>query len=363
MKKFFYIFFIFFLLSLSKPFTDKIRYLAISSISSLKNLKKEDQKNFKLENELLKIQEEGFYQWLMFDQRIDKEVTKLKKLSEASYDEIYWKEFFIRRAEEIKNILKIQLQTLPAKIVFRDPSSWSSSIWINIGKNNNRSLERDVIGKNSPVIVDDFLIGIVEYVGERFSRVRLITDSGFIPSVRAIRGKKQNEDLKKTIISLFHILKIRDDLFKEEEKREFCLMLSKILSKIDENKYEYFLAKGEIRGSSRPLWRSFGQKLKGIGFNYSYPDAEGPARDLITGEVVDKNLNFLSKELLKKGDLLVTTGMDGVFPPGLKVGYISKVEDLKEGDFFYSIEAIPISLNLEDLKLVFVLPPCGFEKE
>ena len=56
-------------------------------------------------------------------------------------------------------------------------------------------------------------------------------------------------------------------------------------------------------------------------------------------------------------DVLVKTGMDGVFPPGFQVATVTRIELLKEGDYFYELEARPIAGPLEELSLVFVLPP------
>ena len=367
------IFFLFFILSISPKTTNKMRRLAISSITPLSFFKKisktsikkneKEKKNLILENTLLKAQTEGVYEWLMFDQRIEEQFQKLKKLSNKPCDELYWKDFFRRRSEELRKILEIELQALPAKIIFRDPSSWSSSIWINIGDKDNDALGRLIIGKNSPVIVNDSLVGIVEYVGKNESRVRLITDSGLVPSVRAVRGNRQDKVLIQTAKALFERVHTRDDIFESKEEREvFFTLLSKMINSFSKNKVDYYLAKGELHGSSMPLWRGAGRKLKGIGFNYNYSDSEGPERDLKTGKPLKKGFDFLDKAILKKGDLLVTSGMDGVFPAGLKVAIVSEVNDLEEGAYAYDIKAIPTAFGIEDLSVVFVMPPLNFSK-
>ena len=131
-------------------------------------------------------------------------------------------------------------------------------------------------------------------------------------------------------------------------------------SKLTKGKEEKYLAKGELRGSSNPFWRSKSTCLKGIGFNYDYADVEGPAKDLRTGFAIDDK-NMRSEPLIEKGDLLVTTGMDGIFPKGLNVAIVSKINALKDGDFAYTIEAKPSVENLNDIEVVLVLPPLGFE--
>jgi len=61
--------------------------------------------------------------------------------------------------------------------------------------------------------------------------------------------------------------------------------------------------------------------------------------------------------ILKEGDLLVTTGMDGVFYTGLNVAIVESIDDLEEGGYAYSIKAKPCVINLQELEAVFVLPP------
>jgi cell shape-determining protein MreC len=234
--------------------------------------------------------------------------------------------------KELKNFLFLQSLggldkslhgMVPARVIYRSPASWNSSFWINIGTDDNQLLEEKVIAKNSPVLFGNSVIGIVDYAGKEQCRVRLITDSGLTPSVRV--------------------------------KRE-----------IGEN--SYFLAKGELRGSSRPMWRGSGQLLHGIGFNYEFADSEGPARDLRTGKPIGGTKSGGAKvppalPLVKVDDLLVTTGMDGVFPPGLLVAKVTKVYPLKEGDYAFELEAKPVIENFDDLSLVFVTPPLGYDEE
>lgn len=316
-----------------------------------------------LENTMLKNQIGGLHEWLFFENRIDDQMEKYKSLKEKNLQDIFLKEFFQRRAEELKEIVKNEYESILGEVIFRDSSSWSSSVWINVGEKNNEALSQQVIAKNSPVILGQNLIGIVEYVGYYSSRVRLITDAGLVPSVRAVRGSPQDIVLLSIIQSLKDHVYLRDNLFScSEEKEKFLNTLYQITKNLSADKEEKYLAKGEIHGSSQPLWRSKGTILKGVGFNYDYPDEEGPARSLKSGEVIDKNnVNFKTEPLLEIGDLLVTTGMDGVFPKGLHVAIVSKVQDVNDGDYAYEIEAKPTASNLNELEYVFVLPPINVE--
>jgi cell shape-determining protein MreC len=53
----------------------------------------------------------------------------------------------------------------------------------------------------------------------------------------------------------------------------------------------------------------------------------------------------------------MTTGLDGIFPPGFRVGIVSSVKTLKEGASSYEIEAVSTAGNLDLITHVFVLPP------
>jgi rod shape-determining protein MreC len=164
------------------------------------------------------------------------------------------------------------------KVIFRQAASWSSSLWIDVGKNTS-----SLIAKNSPVVLGSALVGVVEYVGLNRSRVRLITDPALTP---AVVGKASQ-------------------------------------------------AKGEIQGTQATLFRSRQAVLRGAGFY---------------GEV-------------RPGDLLVTSGLDGVFPEGLEVAEVSTVFPLTEGASSYELEAVPIVKDLGYLKFLTVLPTQGVDEE
>jgi rod shape-determining protein MreC len=69
-------------------------------------------------------------------------------------------------------------------------------------------------------------------------------------------------------------------------------------------------------------------------------------------------LTFISSaDDVQKGDLVVTTGLCGVFPKGLSVGTVTKVEKTPLGLFHY-VEVQP-SINLNKLEEVSVLLPEG----
>jgi rod shape-determining protein MreC len=225
-----------------------------------------------------------------------------------------------KRYQSIEKLFKLQLLTIPACVIFRSATAWSSSLWLNVGEANNVEIGSKVIAKNSPVVMGDSVVGVIDYVGLHQSRVRLITDSGLNPSVRVARTS-QNTNPQEAI----------------------------------------YLAKGELSGSSAPLWRSRGCNLHGIGFNYDFADDEGPARDLRSGLPINSGVDQKAIPILKVKDLLVTTGLDGVFPEGLHVAEVTHVHSLREGDYYYEIEATPTAGNLNELSILYVMPPLGYD--
>lgn len=196
-----------------------------------------------------------------------------------------------------------EVEATAAPVISRSPLSWNSRLWIGVGSRHGEHIQ-----KNSPVVVGDTLVGIVDEVYPKKALVRLITDPDLIPSVRAKRG-------------------------------------------------ELLLAKGELHGSKRTEWRRRGTLLEGEGFNYDFEDSYGPGRDLRSGASLDPEVAVDPVPLIMVGDLLVTSGMDGLFPEGLKVAEVTRIHVLREGDYYYDLEALPACKNLEEIKFVFVLPP------
>ena len=182
---------------------------------------------------------------------------------------------------------------MPCSVGYRSPSSWSSSLWVNIGEETNASIGAKVVAKNSPVLSGTAVVGVIDFVGKRQSRVRLVTDEHLCPSVRVARNG-------------------------------------------------LYLAKGEIHGSGGPIWRSKAATLKGVGFNYAFEDECGACPEGV--------------DLFQKGDLLVTTGFDGVFPPDLVVGTVRRIHPSKPGSFIYSMDVDPAASDLNDLKALYVIP-------
>ncbi len=250
-------------------------------------------------------------------------------------------------------------RVLPARVIYRDPESWSSSVWIDVGE-----LTDPIVQKNSPVIVGRSLVGVIDYVGKRQARVRLITDVGLKPAVRAVRGAKQNGVLLDHITPLLRHLSVRKDLpLSKEEQMALGCLITQFKDRLSEEGEEWHLAKGILQGAGTPLWRSKNHSLRGIGFNYDFPDGKGPARELVSGKPTDSKSTLQAMPIIKTNDLLVTTGFDGIFPEGLFVAEVTKIFPLREGAYTYEIEAVPTAGNLDTLQTLFVIPPVGYDEE
>ncbi|MGZ3634307.1 MAG: rod shape-determining protein MreC, partial [Parachlamydiaceae bacterium] len=202
------------LMSRSKFAADQIRGLTAAVFSPLWQwmtpTKQENSDLLKLqtENQLLKNE-------LLRSHQLLKETFYLKKELHQLFGDINSDSYNARQ-----HILKKRLEAIPAHVIYRASASWNSFFWINVGASTNQTLNRQVVMKNSPVVVGNSLVGVIDYVGQRQSRVRLITDSGLYPAVRAVRGNPQGIRLVETIHVLLDNLAEYEGLFDSTEAKE-----------------------------------------------------------------------------------------------------------------------------------------------
>ena len=320
----------------------------------------EELQGTRLENRLLKEEMQHVKELMVQELQ---NMRMLRVMSRKEVSESHLQGHMQKHRELMKQNLALNLQATSARVIYRSPSSWSSSLWINKGELHNAAAGGKVIAKNSPVLYGTVVVGVIDYVGKEQSRVRLITDSGLVPSVRAARGGRQRQLLAEQIAQLLDRLALhREVLIDVEVEASFKLEMERIRHQMNEEKESWYLAKGELHGSGRPFWRTLQGTLKGIGFNYDFADEEGPARDLRNGTVQGSS-GEEGIALLQVHDLLVTTGMDGVFPPGLDVAEVSAIRPLGEGDYYYQLEAQSLIEDFNDLSLLFIIPPVGYNSE
>lgn len=348
-------------MSRPKQTTDKFQSYVVAALAPIWQWqapeKSSDEKFLKLqaENQLLKNEVCRMQELLKESFYLKKEIKQLF----SSQDSIR------PHLNELKHLLKRRLEALPARVIYRATASWNSFLWIDVGSSTNQSLGRQVVAKNSPVVVGNSLVGVIDFVGKNQARVRLITDSELFPSVRSVRGHPQALRLVETINILLDNIDLHESLFSSpQEKETFFQQLERLQKSLLMQKDTIYLAKGELHGSSSPRQRSHGNLLKGIGFNYDFPDEKGPSRDLRSGIPYEQgNYSMEPIPLLKAHDILTTSGMDGIFPEGLQVAEVVKVDPLEEGGYYYELQAKPTAGNLDSLTLVFVMPPQGYDPE
>ena len=288
---------------------------------------REEVERLQLENQKLRAQLIHITQWMESEQRSREHAELLQSLVGEG------NAFLKKKAAYLRDLLKWEWMAIPAQVIYRDPASWSSSLWVSVGEEDNRFLGHKVIAKNSPVVAGAALVGVVDYVGDRHSRIRLVTDAGLSPAVRAVRGALQQHEIIRLARELL------DRLQGIEGQEESQHALKQLQAQFTTPSRWEDLARGELHGSSSPFWRSRSSILQGIGFHCDAMDpGEGQAFSL------------------KEGDLLVTSGLDGVFPPDLLVGKVTKIHAMRPGGYAFDLEARPAAVHLNDLQSVFILP-------
>lgn len=218
---------------------------------------------------------------------------------------------------------------LMGRVIFRDPAHWGSSCWINIGKHHG-------VKKNSPVVCGKVVVGLVDFVGETQSRVRLITDVGIKPSVMAVRGEIQTwvvKDLLRTLEK--NVNNLPPSAFTASDKQQALECLQAVERALSLSKQNDFALRGIVCGRGDPIWKPEASILNGSDFG------------------------FVDGKTIEVGDVLVTTGLDGVFPPGLLVATVSEVLPKSEGACSLKIKALSLAPDCSIVDFL-VLPPMNF---
>ena len=331
-----------------------------SPSSSLTQLSPEEEKQrLQLENQLLEIEISYLQEQLQEQQVITAQMIQIASF--IPEEAITLMNEYQKSLKNNFKTMKQRIHAVPGRVIFRSFDTWNSFLWINIGESTNQQYSQSIIAKNSPVVVGKAIIGVIDYVGNQQSRIRLITDHQLNPSVRSARGGEQDLLMNEQIERLLHQIRYQKNLpISLEEQTQLSKNLLQLKQNLQPFKKTAYLAKGKLLGS--PFSSRLGQKvfLKGMGFNYDFSDEEGECRDLRTGKS-NQHTQGAGTPILKVNDLLITTGMDGIFPKGFQVAIVTRIGLLKEGDYFYDLEARPAAGSLEELSLVFVLPPMTTE--
>lgn len=286
---------------------------------------------------LLKNKIEFVKDMVLSDSRLQKRLEELRQIISESLEDNTQKTRYLAK------LLQQELTAIPGKVIFREPLLWNNFLWINLGKMQNKEVGEEIIAKDSPVVVGNKVLGVIEEVHETKSKVRLLTDPSLNISVRVTRGREQNLSLLESVEELLHRLDVRPDLIEGEVTQTALRELQKSLLQDVGN---YPLAKGILQGSNSSLWRLPAHILQGFGFNYEFSDEEGEKIDL----------RSQNPPIIRMGDLLITTGFDGVFPKGLVTATVVAVEPLNPGDIFYKIRARAAIENIHEIEFIQVLP-------
>lgn len=286
---------------------------------------------------LLKNKIEFVKDMVLSDSRLQKRLEELRQIISDSLEDNTQKTRYLAK------LLQRELTAIPGKVIFREPLLWNNFLWINLGKMQNKEVGEEIIAKDSPVVVGNKVLGVIEEVHETKSKVRLLTDPSLNISVRVTRGREQNLSLLESVEELLHRLDVRPDLIEGEVTQTALRELQKSLLQDVGN---YPLAKGILQGSNSSLWRLPAHILQGFGFNYEFSDEEGEKIDL----------RSQNPPIIRMGDLLITTGFDGVFPKGLVTATVVAVEPLNPGDIFYKIRARAAIENIHEIEFIQVLP-------
>lgn len=347
--------------ALIAPFWEKVlamKYFVLHpfSPSPFSHLSTEErQQRLQLDNQLLENEIAYLQKQLYEQQLISSQITQINAFRPEEAH-LLAKDYQQSLQNTLQTMQK-RIQAVPARVIFRSFDTWNSFLWINVGETTNQDYSNPIIARNSPVIVGKAIVGIVDEVGQHQSRIRLMSDHRLTPSVRASRGGEQDFLINEQIERLLQQLHHRKNLpFPLEDQTRLLQLLQQLKQSLYPFKKTWYLAKGELLGSIFSARLGQMVSLKGTGFNYDFADEEGESRDLRNGKLAHQPQEQ-AIPILKVNDILITTGMDGIFPAGFQVAVVTRIGLLKEGDYFYDLEAQPIVGPLEELSLVFVLPP------
>lgn len=235
--------------------------------------------------------------------------------------------------------------TVIGRLIYQDQGPRHKGCWVDVGSEDNARLGQEIVAHHSPVVIGNCLIGLVDQVFPTQSHIRFLSDAAVRPAVRAVRGNAQHVLLAQHVTEVIQAMPADSP----QAVRDY---LQHWKDQMGASTKEWFLAKGILEGCSSTSERV----LHGKGFNCDLADRCAPARELRSGRILGEGQET-AQPLLQKGDILMTTGMDGVFPMGLIVAKVVYVHPLIEGDCYYQLEAEWLAPSLDRLYAVCILPP------
>jgi len=254
----------------------------------------------------------------------------------------------IQHLEGENHQLKLQLQQqqhsqeqnggIMAQVLAREAGLWDRFVWINVGRQTEGT--QGILSRYSPVVVGTTLVGVVDYVGRRQSLVRLVTDPSCCPAVE-ISGRSDQQGVAVLSGQLLRLLQVQQ-----------------------ESSSRLHINAGELRRLLQALSTLTAEgapPMQGI-MHGQHIESDPP---LLHGELfssgwVSHQDNIAETPWPKSGHALVTSGLDGVYPPGLLVGYLLELDVGVNTHPSCRFKAIPAA-ELNALSWLTVLAPRGFE--
>ncbi|MFZ4098885.1 MAG: rod shape-determining protein MreC [Chlamydiia bacterium] len=223
------------------------------------------------------------------------------------------------------------------RVLAREAGAWHRFLWIDAGR---ETCSKEQLRLNSPVVQGDALVGVVDYVGRRQSLVRLITDPGCCPAIEV--GEHGPE-------TTWKVLRVR-----LEE------LLSHRASISPHARQQLLQALSACSPSDQAVPRMQGTMLGMREREGGSPRLRG---QLFHAEWVAKITSGVPLQWPEAGHLLLTSGLDGIFPSGLRVGYLLSLNEEPAGEPTRGFVAVPVVEDLDELRWLTVLPPGRFSQD
>lgn len=239
------------------------------------------------------------------------------------------------------NLLGLQVQQMQtllgsaslAQVILLPMMEESWVVWIR---------SRHVMEVGSSVTIGDTLVGYIDFVAGPVARVRLIYDSACQVSVRTLRPGSPLQDLRRDIARW---VEYSQSLPPSPTLNAIFKQLEIIKKELDPTSSWTCTSKGLLVGKCPSSGLQKMGLLQGIGFNYSWPD-----------EFFKTDKQGLKPSLVREGDLLITSGLDGRFPAGLRVAFVTSIQTNDPAKLVYQLQARPLMGSMQDLQWVWVLP-------
>lgn len=228
---------------------------------------------------------------------------------------------------------------ITARPLYWDCKGSGHFLWIDVGTSHNR-LKKQLIAQNSPVLFGATVVGVIDQVGSHSSRVRLLSDPALHPSVQAVRGSHRDALMLDHVEAVIERVSREEGAFGLSAQHSKCLqtLLQRMRRGLSEGLAakgaSWYFARGILQGSKGAgLLRH--SLVKGLGFTSSYAE----------------------EARIALGDILVTTGLDGLFPAGLVVAEVVRIFPVEEGEPTFEFEARLSFQGWDSATALFVLPP------